>query len=214
MKKWPTLALTAGLVAVGLTTTEATAALPDPAPSNVKISWKDETYKFVHVTWDEAGARPNKIYVRAVDRPQQYRVHYVAADQSNEVDLPTEELAVFNYDTQIGVAVGTETGETSPAALSVPFDTSGPPPVVLDSATLSGTSTLHVKWHTGKPSTDNTPDPLDRPYQGLTRPGWFTGGSATKAGRFTYRYYVPAHTYNGLSVAAAYSPNFVLTVKP
>lgn len=45
--------------------------------------------------------------------------------------------------------------------------------------------------------------------------GYGTGYlSATKAGRFTYRYYVPAHTYNGLSVAAAYSPNFVLTVKP
>jgi hypothetical protein len=45
--------------------------------------------------------------------------------------------------------------------------------------------------------------------------GYGTGYlSATTAGRFTYRYRVPAHTYNGLSVAAAYSPNFVLTVKP
>ncbi|WP_133980461.1 hypothetical protein [Kribbella voronezhensis] len=38
--------------------------------------------------------------------------------------------------------------------------------------------------------------------------------SAATAGTFTYRFYVPAQTYNGLPVAAAYSPNFTVKVLP
>jgi hypothetical protein len=38
--------------------------------------------------------------------------------------------------------------------------------------------------------------------------------SAATAGTFTYRYYVPAQSFNGLPVAAAYSPNFTLKVLP
>jgi hypothetical protein len=34
---------------------------------------------------------------------------------------------------------------------------------------------------------------------------------ARQPGRVAYRYYVPSRTFNGLFVAATYSPNFVLT---
>lgn len=38
--------------------------------------------------------------------------------------------------------------------------------------------------------------------------------STNVAGRFAYRFYVPTQRYHDLPVAAAYSPNFVLTVNP
>jgi hypothetical protein len=72
MKNWLALAVTAGLVATGLTAAPAAAA--DPAPTNVQISWKDNTYQYVHVSWDDDGSTPNKVFVRHVGQPTKYAV--------------------------------------------------------------------------------------------------------------------------------------------
>jgi hypothetical protein len=54
--------LCAALLTTTLTTTEAYAA--DPAPTNVQISWKDNTFQQVRVSWDETEALPNVITLR------------------------------------------------------------------------------------------------------------------------------------------------------
>lgn len=163
MKNWPALAVTAGLVATGLTTTEAAAALPDPAPTNVQIGWKDDTFQFIHVTWEEDSPQPNKIVARRQGGTPVAQVMYVAADDPNEVDLRADLVDLDIPVMEIGVAVGTEAGETSPVAVSKPFDTIDPQPPSLVSFTMSGSSTLAVKWRAGSPfEIDTTPaDPLD-----------------------------------------------------
>jgi hypothetical protein len=168
MKKWPALAVTAGLVATGLTTTQAGAALPDPAPTNVQISWKDDTFQYVHVTWAEDAPRPNKVFIRTVGQPAQSVVTYVAADAPNAVDLPKAPISDLKGPLEIGVAVGTSAGETSTVAVSSKFDNNSPGRPVLSWFEATGSSTLTVAWYSG-----------DR--------------------------------FNGLFVAATYSPNFVLT---
>jgi hypothetical protein len=180
--KWFTLVVAAGLLASALTTTEAAAA--DPAPTNVQISWKDDTFQFVHVTWDEEAANPNRIVLRKQGGTVEKVAWHLPAGAPNEIDLPknvVSEVGSINGSIEIGVAVGTETGETSPVAVSKAFDTidAGTPRIV--SFAPSGTSTLHVVWKAGTPVLkDNTPnDPLDRSAPVIFHPVYKVGAAAS-----------------------------------
>jgi hypothetical protein len=183
MKKWPTLAVAAGLLASALTATEAAAA--DPAPTNVQISWKDNTFQFVHVTWDEEAANPNRIVLRKQGGTVEKVAWHVTAGEPDEFDLPKDvvsQVGSINGSIEIGVAVGTEAaGETSPVAVSKAFDTidAGTPRIV--SFAPSGTSTLHVGWQAGAPvRKDNTPnDPLDRSAPVIFHPVYKVGAAAS-----------------------------------
>jgi hypothetical protein len=174
--------LGAALLAAVLTapTASATTTLADPAPTNVQITWKDSTLKYIHITWDEETPQPNVIFVRAPGAEKRYRVSYVAADAPNEFDLRAEFLyqfasAVAGSEKEIGVAAGTAEGDTSPVAVSAKFDTIVPRPAVLESFAMSGTSGLTVKWSTPS-ATDTTPnDPLDQPTTVLSRPQYTRG---------------------------------------
>jgi hypothetical protein len=226
MKKWPALALTAGLLTTGLTTTEATAG--DPAPTNVHVTWKDETFTHVRVTWEEDEPRPNKIVLRHKGTTGSYRPVYVAADAPNVVDFAASNVQYYAWvdstdPLEFAVSVGTNAGETSPVAASEAFDAFTPDRAALVSTTMSGSSTLTVKWAAPPKSTDKTPnDPLDRnipltyaPYYSLTQGGTRVpiGGktSATQV-KFTgpkpaFRFGVVAHNewggqFDGAWVAA------------
>ncbi|GAA1556365.1 hypothetical protein [Kribbella lupini] len=164
MKKHVGLALSAGLFFGGLVATPAHAA--DPAPTNVKISWKDDTFEFVHVTWEETGDQPNRVFVRPVGGTAQKFTVHVAADGENTVDLRKDLISEYgsrNAPLEVGVAVGTAEGLTSPVAVSAAFDTTdaGAPKLVSWSPVAS--STLNVRWAAEAPPEDTTPgDPLDR----------------------------------------------------
>ncbi len=179
MKKHVGLALSAGLVLGGVSATPAVAA--DPAPANVKISWKDDTFEFVHVTWEETGDQPNRVFVQVPGSTEEKVVQYVAAGEANAIDLRKTTLSglgSLRSSLQIGVSVGTADSETSPVALSPAFDTIALGAPKLVSWAGSGTSTLHVKWTAGTPArVDSTPgDPLDRDVPPISRPVYTLGG--------------------------------------
>jgi hypothetical protein len=70
---------------------------------------------------------------------RRYRIGYLGAEAPNEFDLRSE--FVYQYPgaaKEIGVVAGTEGGDTSPVAVSAPFDTIMPRPPTLDSFTMSG----------------------------------------------------------------------------
>jgi hypothetical protein len=170
-----------GFVLLAATLTAPAAAAEPADPTNVQISWKDGTFKFIHVTWEEAGPQPNAVFVRVVGKPDRYRIGYVGADAPNEFDMRSELLYSSNGIKEIGVVAGTAAGDLSQVAVSPAFDTIVPLPAKLDSFTMSGTSSLHVKWFTGAPiSTDTTPnDPLDQPATVLSLPRYSTGAGTT-----------------------------------
>jgi hypothetical protein len=182
MKKWPVLALSVGLLTAGLTTTEAVAA--DPAPTNVQISWKDDTFQYVHVTWAEDAPRPNKVFVRTVGQPAQSVVTYVAADASNALDLPKAPISALKGPLEIGVAVGTSAGETSTVAVSSKFDNNAPGRPVLSWFNATGSSTLTAAWYSGDHPSDSTyKDPLDRSDPETFQPQYAVGGAPTAIGQ-------------------------------
>jgi hypothetical protein len=166
-------ALPAALLAAGLAT-PSVASAAEPAPTNVQIAWKDSSLKQIHVTWDEAGPQPNVVFFQVIGKDKRYRVAYLAADAPNEVDIPAAGLYGFGTaDKQIGVAAGTEAGDTSPVTLSARFDTNYPQPAELESFTMSGTNVLHVKWRDARVIGDDTTspnDPLDQPATVLSQP--------------------------------------------
>ncbi|WP_133797853.1 hypothetical protein [Kribbella caucasensis] len=169
--------LCAALLTTTLTATEAHAA--DPAPTNVQISWKDDTRKLVHVSWSEEGEQPDRVSVR-YQTGKVLKTMYVAAGAPNELDIPANAIAFSQATTdvemQIGVAVGTEAGETSPVALSPAFDTIKPGNPLLETYTMSGSSTLNVKWRPPT-RTDTTPnDPLDVADSQLYTPQYIKDG--------------------------------------
>jgi hypothetical protein len=180
--KWFALAVPAALLLSTVTAVEAAAA--DPAPTNVQITWKDSSFEFVHVTWDEEAASPNRIVLRKLGGTVEKIAWHVPAGDPNEIDLPKDvvsQVGSINGSIEIGVAVGTETGETSPMAVSKAFDTidAGTPRIV--SFAPSGTSTLHVVWKAGTPvRKDNTlDDPLDRSAPVIFRPVYKVGTAAS-----------------------------------
>jgi hypothetical protein len=163
MKKLSVAALLTSLLSAGVVVPAHAAEPTDPAPANVQISWKDDTHKFVHVTWTEDGSRPNRVYLRPAGGTTKKNVQVLAADAPNEIDLPTVTVLRAGIRLVVGVTVGTAEGETSPAADSPAFDTidAGAPKIV--SFKPYGTSTLQVTWKQGASVyTDTTPgDPLD-----------------------------------------------------
>ncbi|WP_143466116.1 hypothetical protein [Kribbella sp. ALI-6-A] len=159
MKKWPALALSAGLLGSALTATQAVAA--DAAPTGVTIAWKDSTHEFVRVTWTEEGDQPNKVVLRTGTSTTVLPV-FVPAGAANVVDYPATRLEPYSGTLQFDVSVGTEAAETSPAGVSPRFDTIVAAPAERVSVTLSGTSGLRVQWKAGFSELDRTPDdPLD-----------------------------------------------------
>ncbi|MEU0092960.1 hypothetical protein [Kribbella sp. NPDC006257] len=159
-----TTALPAALLAAGLAT-PSVASAAEPAPTNVRISWKDSTFKYVHITWDEATPQPNIVFHRVVGEPTRYQYGpHPSADAPNELDVPVSQLGkgTSTLAKEIGVVAIGPDGEASPVAVSAPFDTLGPAPARLDSFTMSGTNGMKVKWIDGVAAADDTPnDPLD-----------------------------------------------------
>ena len=180
MKKLSAVVLLAGLFSAGVVVPAHAAGTADPAPTNVKISWKDETFQFVHVTWDEEGAQPNRIAVRRPGSTGTAPHRVLAADAPNEIDLPRDLVQQAGILLEVRVSVGTATEETSPFAASVPFDTIDAGQPVIQSYQPSGTSTLAVSWKQGTPDfKDTTPgDPLDRDLPVSYQPAYRGSGGA------------------------------------
>jgi hypothetical protein len=112
-----------GFVLLAATLTAPAAAAAERAdPTNVQISWKDGTFKFIHVTWEEAGPQPNAVFVRVVGKPDRYRIGYVGADAPNEFDMRSELLYSSNGIKEIGVVAGTAAGDLSQVAVSPACD--------------------------------------------------------------------------------------------
>ncbi|GAB2553165.1 hypothetical protein [Kribbella endophytica] len=154
------LAATLGLLmTVGLV---SPAQAADPAPTNVKVAWASAAHTHVRVTWSETGSVPNRVF-------PQYAgglgwLTPVPAAAGNQVDL---EVAQFSSAALVRVAVYVGGNEpTSPAGLSVAFDTLLRGSPVIDSLTAAATPVgqYTMKWHAGAEPVDPNPgDPLDLP---------------------------------------------------
>jgi hypothetical protein len=159
-------ALPAALLAAGLAAPEAFAA--DPAPTNVHVSWKDETFRQVRVTWDESTPQPNMIVLRPKGSTGSAKRYYFPVDAPNVLDVYADTFPFSGEATSVGpleftVAAGTPAGDTSPATPSETFDAVGANVPELVSFSMSGTSTIQVKWKSQPLPADTTPnDPLDR----------------------------------------------------
>ena len=168
MKNWPALAIAAGLVATALTVTPAAAA--DPAPTNVQISWKDDSFQAVRVRWDEGDGRPNKIVLLHAATAVPVLTVYVPAGATNEVDIASAQM-VKDAVLEVAVSAGTGTGETSPAGRSARFDTALAKPPFSGPFSLTGSATVTAEWTPAPTETDSTPnDPLDRTDPAIYRP--------------------------------------------
>ncbi|MEU0092959.1 hypothetical protein [Kribbella sp. NPDC006257] len=181
MKKWPVAIVAAALLTSGLTATEAFAA--DPAPANVHVSWKDETFQKVQLTWTDETPQANRIVLRHKGSTKVLEAYRVAADAPDVLEVAPQ---ILRYDQWVSSAEGPlefavttgTTEDTSPATGSEAFDAYTPDRSTLVSAGMSGTSTITAKW-APKLFVDTTPnDPLDRnipitytPYYSLTQGG-------------------------------------------
>jgi hypothetical protein len=181
LKKYATVLL-AALLSAGLVTPARAAESTDPAPIEVKISWKDDTYQSIHVTWSEDGAQPNRVVVRRQGETAERAVWYVPADASNAIDLPKEavrQTATVYEVLEIGVAVGTEAVETSPVAVSAPFDILYPAQTLMQGFAPSGASTLQIRWDGWERGDTATPDdPLDTDAPMVFHPMYQVGTAA------------------------------------
>ncbi len=158
MANWRTLLSTA--VAVVLGAGMLTACSSDPTPTNVKVSWADDTRQAVRVSWKDSGA-PNRITVEGVLSTNPTYVQYVPDDDSNSWDIPT---SIFPPDGtyKVAVGVGTSTGGlTSKLVRSPVFDTNGPVRPSGATAVPQGQDVL-MRWTVPPAPQDFTPnDPLD-----------------------------------------------------
>jgi hypothetical protein len=179
MKKPLLFALSAGLVVGGLSATPAVAA--DPAPANVKISWKDDTFQAVHVTWEESGDRPNVIRVRNQTGALWSTV--APAGTANVVDIPENVIPRDAGTLDITVAVGDAEADTSPVVASPQFDTDAPvtwPDLGPLTQLADG---LTVQWTPPVDWGDATPgDPLDRSDAIRYLPQYQTAGQVKPLG--------------------------------
>lgn len=181
------VAITAtALLASALTTTEAAAA--DPAPTNVHVSWKDDTFQQVRVTWEEDAPRPNKIVLRHRGTTAGYLPVYLPAGAPNVVDIAAWNVPYYAWvdsakPLEFAVSVGTQTGETSPSAVSEAFDALTPYPPTRVSASMSGTSTIHVTWAPANVPDETPNDPLDRNIPLTYAPYYTTNGPRVPIGK-------------------------------
>jgi hypothetical protein len=143
------------LMTVGLV---SPAHAADPAPTNVKVAWANTAHTHVRVTWDETGSVPNRVF-------PQYPgglgwLTPVTAAAGNQVDL-----AVSQFETAPVVRIAVYAGgneSTSPAGVSIPFDTLLRGAPVVDSLTAAAGNQFTAKWHAGVDPVDpNQGDPLD-----------------------------------------------------
>jgi hypothetical protein len=148
------------------------------------VSWKDETFQKVVVTWEETAAQTNRIVLRHKGSTTVLLTYTVAAASPNVLEVDPQLLRYEQWvnsadaPLEFAVTVATGTGDTSPAGVSEAFDAYTPDRPELVSATMSGTSTIAAKW-TPKLMADTTPnDPLDRnipltyaPYYSLSQGG-------------------------------------------
>ncbi|QNE19300.1 hypothetical protein F1D05_16980 [Kribbella qitaiheensis] len=200
MKKWPALAVTATVLTSMLPTGAFAADLPDPAPTNVQVSWDTHFAHTIRVTWDEAEARPNKVVVRDLDASADREVFYPAADRPNTVTVGTLDLWNRAH-LQIVVVAGTVTTVTSPEGRSAVFD-GYVPDTTVDAVTPTATG-ITVKAHsTAGP--DSTPgDPLDGDDQVKYEPVYrsadrqrFSLGPAGTETEFSISHPAPNYTFN------------------
>jgi hypothetical protein len=134
----------------------------DPAPTNVKVAWADAAHTTVRVTWDEVGVVPNRVYAQYPDGPG---AQYVPpADGTNQMDIASEALGGQPVLRMAVIVVDSAGTPTSPAGLSVPFDTLRQPKPIIDLIRSVPPKSFAVKWHPEAPATDPNPgDPLDLP---------------------------------------------------
>jgi hypothetical protein len=134
----------------------------DPAPTNVKVAWADDTHQQIRATWDEVGVKPNLVYAELPDGQSAY--YDAPDDQTNQLDIASEALGGYPA-LKMAVIVVDSTGQpTSPAGLSVPFDTLRQPKPVIDLITSVPPTKYTVKWHAEAATADPNPgDPLDLP---------------------------------------------------
>ncbi|TCO47699.1 hypothetical protein EV646_105253 [Kribbella antiqua] len=155
-----TAALALGLVSTAALAVPAHAA--DPAPTNVQVAWADAAHTTVRVTWDEVGVVPNRVYAQYPDGPGAY--YAPPADGTNQMDIASDALGGQPV-LRMGVIVVDSAGQaTSPAGLSVLFDTLRQPKPIIDSIASVPPTKYAVKWHASAPTPDPNPgDPLDLP---------------------------------------------------
>ncbi|QNE19299.1 hypothetical protein F1D05_16975 [Kribbella qitaiheensis] len=171
--------LTLALLTVGLTAPTATAA--DSAPTDVKVSWKDDTFQFIHVTWSEDAPQPNRIVVRKVGETTERAGWHVTADGANAFDVPKSAVrqgSTVKDVLEIGVAAGTEAGETSPVAVSAAFDIHYPAQPLFEDMWPAGTNTLTARWYGWNYQDPNPGDPLDRADPVTFNPTYQIGSAA------------------------------------
>jgi hypothetical protein len=172
----------------------------DPAPTNVQVAWADTAHTAVRVTWDEVGAVANRAYPVFPDGPSSL-VWPSPADGPNQVDIPTQYLGGRSVVKIAVVVLNSASEPTSPAGLSVPFDTLRPPTPIIDSISSVPPTKYAVKWHAGPPVADPNPgDPLDLPavtpqYQVWASPrdfnGWESRTSWSSATAATFEQLTP-----------------------
>jgi hypothetical protein len=145
------------LVAVGVVTPAQAA---DPAPTNVKVAWANAAHTHVRVTWSETASVPNRVFPQYASGLGY--LTQVPAAAGNQVDLRVDQ---FNPGTVAKVAVyAGGNASTSPAGVSVAFDTLLRGQPVIDSLTAAAGNQFTMKWHAGADPVDPNPgDPLDLP---------------------------------------------------
>ncbi|GAA1551108.1 hypothetical protein GCM10009741_64490 [Kribbella lupini] len=138
------------------------AAAADPAPTNVKVAWSSTAHTHVRVTWNEVGSLPNRVFPQYPSGLGTETASTAAAP--NQVDLP---VGLFSSQPSVRIAVYAGTaagGSTSPAGLSVPFDTLATNAPVVDQVIAGADNHFAMTWHAGPAKTDpNAGDPLDLP---------------------------------------------------
>jgi hypothetical protein len=159
MRRMMTGLAIAAVSTVGLT---IPAHAADPAPTGVTVAWADAAHTKVRVTWSEVGDLPNLVRLEYAGGVTAWNA--VDAGAANQVDVTSSDLGGRPV-ARMAVYAGTgQTGPTSPAGLSVTFDTLRGRQPVIDQVSYLPPAQYKVKWHPGTATTDPNPgDPLDLP---------------------------------------------------
>lgn len=164
MKIFPALAVTGGLVAALLTATPAAAG--GVAPTDVEVSWQDDTFRQVVVTWKESVQQENVVVLRFKGEVAGLRANSVAADLPNTISIDASEIvASAGVGSTRPLEIAVVGGNQSPPiaeTVSAPFDASTAPVPAFEGAVMTPDGASTVRWKPGA-AIDTTPeDPLDR----------------------------------------------------
>ncbi len=194
------VAVSAGLLA-GVVTTTTPAHAAEPAPTNVVVGWVDATHQAVRLSWDEVAPRANEILLLR-DNAVAVGQFLTTAEDANQLDIPKASIPGGVENLRFAVAAGTNGGEVSPYAKSLPFDTRRPVAPTLGSVTRAG-ALLTIKWLPQAGPTDSTPsDALDLTGTELFSPRYEAGGKVTALGptwpdtEISFTNPVPTYTFS------------------